>query len=483
MSFENEVSRPVFAEVLGLFREPEGCPGGDARIVPDIEDVGDTLHRSAACAGDRDIIDVRPVGIGHLLTGELLKLFVSADDMIFITDWADPDRDRDTPVSLPGDTPVACLFDPVVESCRACPVGEPGDFIGDLFEHLFSDVFYFEEPLGSCPVDDRRLASPAVPVPVGDLPDCKHGVSQDVDDLLIGFWILDVFACKDAGFFGEVSVSVDRADGCEIFLQTDEVVIPAVTRSDMDHSGVFHRHVIGNDDTVFDFFLKRNGGSEGGNIFRSGKFGSGLRFDDRVVLIFSVFEDLLGEVFCDPEIFAFSVFNCPAFCVDELFSNGHCHVCRKGPGCGCPDDEVFVLGSLDWEFDEDRGVGLVPVLDFGIGDRRSAAGTPVDDSGSAFEHFFFFAAFEGVPCSFDVSFIDGLVRVVEVHPGPEVLELLAHQIFVGESELSALFDELGNAVFFDVGLVFEPELLLDFDLDRETVHVVTGTFDDMLAGH
>ena len=403
--------------------------------------------------------------------------------MVFVTDRTDPDRDRDTPVPLTGDTPVACLFDPVMEPGGSCPVGVPGDVVCDLGEHFVADVLCFEEPLGCCPVDDRRLASPAVTVAVGDLAFGKHCRAEGFDYFVVGLFVLDVESCEDSCLLGEVAVAVHGADDREVFAETDEIVVPAVAGCDVYHSGVFHGDVVCSYDAVFDLFLKGNLGFKRGGVFCSDEFCAGFCFQYRVVLIFSVFEDLFGEVFGNPEVFGFSVLYCPDFGVYEVFADGYGDVCGKGPGRGCPDDEVFVVAADDGELDEDGRVGFVPVLDFGVSYGGAAAGTPVDDTAAAFEHVFFFAAFEGVPGSFDVAGVNGLIGVVEVHPDAEVFELVAHQVFVGEGELAAFFDEVCDAVFFDVGFVFESEFFLDFDLDGEAVHVVSGTFHDVFAGH
>ena len=125
-------------------------------------------------------------------------------------------------------------------------------------------------------------------VAVGNLADRKHVVTKLFDDFIIGCRVFDVFSFEDTGFCREVSVSVNRADNLETVLLTDKVVIPSVSRCDVDHTGVFEGDIVCNDNFVLDACLQRNLGCKWGYVFGARKFCSGLGLNNVELLVFTV---------------------------------------------------------------------------------------------------------------------------------------------------------------------------------------------------
>src|SRR5208283_5826196 len=164
LALGDEVCRPEFPEIRCLCRESERSPRCDRRIEPDIEDIPHPVHLAAARARDRYVVYERAVGIGHGFPARLFEFRDGADDPVFVAFGADPDRDRDTPVTLPGDTPVAGLLDPVVEPGTPRPLGIPRNFF-HFGEHEVTDLRGLQKPLRSRPENDQRLAAPAMAVP------------------------------------------------------------------------------------------------------------------------------------------------------------------------------------------------------------------------------------------------------------------------------------------------------------------------------
>ena len=129
LPFRDEVRGPEGVELCGSSRVPERCPRGDCRVEPDIEDVLDPFHRTAALARDRDLVHVRAVGIGKGLFAQILKFLDRTNHAVHVAFRADPDRDRDAPVALARDAPVTGFLNPVVEPGTPGPLGIPCDLL------------------------------------------------------------------------------------------------------------------------------------------------------------------------------------------------------------------------------------------------------------------------------------------------------------------------------------------------------------------
>ena len=73
--------------------------------------------------------------------------------------------------------------------------------------------------------------------------------------------------------------------------------------------------------------------------------------------------------------------------------------------------------------------------------------------------------------------------MVPVHPDSELFELLGHVGVESQCELLACGDELVYSELLDVLLGMDSDVLLDLDLDGESVHVETGLVTDVVSVH
>ena len=158
------------------------------------------------------------------------------------------------------------------------------------------------------------------------------------------------------------------------------------------------------------------------------------------------------------------------------------HVGRQCPGRGCPDEQRCGVPD-DGEPDHDRGVGLVPVLDLGLCEGGLAPGAPGDDPARVPEEALLVCPLEGPPCGLDVIQFDCLIGVVPIHPYSELLELLRHILTKSDSELLTGVDELVYSQLLDVLLRVDTDVLLDLDLDGESVHIESGLIADVVSVH
>ena len=175
--------------------------------------------------------------------------------MVFAAFVAFPDGDGDTPVSLTGYAPVACVGYEIVESGTSRPFGIPFD-LRNLGEKLFLDLGDRNEPLLRGAADDRRLASPAVTVAVGDLHLAQEEVAERLDYLIV--CLADIETRENARILGEVARAVDGTENLKLLADADKVVVPSVSGRDMDKSRIVEFHVVGKHNPVADRLLNGN---------------------------------------------------------------------------------------------------------------------------------------------------------------------------------------------------------------------------------
>ena len=126
-------------------------------------------------------------------------------DFYFCAGITSPDWCRCPPVCLPGYSVVAKIGEPTVE-CVVCCLWNPRDLFIE-FEHLLFYVFYFEEPLFCCSVDDRVFAAIAEGVVVFYLCCCDEGAEffeffcefgvvffcVELAEVSVVFWVVAIF--------------------------------------------------------------------------------------------------------------------------------------------------------------------------------------------------------------------------------------------------------------------------------------------------
>ena len=261
-----------------------------------------------------------------------------------------------------------------------------------------------------------------MPVAVGYLHIGEKVIAEGLYHLCV--CILYIKTRKLARIRGHGSCPVYGAESVKPLLLTYEIIIPAVPRGDVNHSGVFECDIIRRYNPVDNLFLGGDEICKRRVVDCAGEVGTCCLLYHVVIRIPSPSQDILSEFVGDPEIFALIVLYRLDFCIYEVLPDRCCDICRKGPGSGRPDDQVFVLFAFHGEFNEYRRVGLVPVFDLRIGYRGLATGAPVDNAKSLIEKSFLVRTLQYPPCRLDISGGDRLVRIVEVHPYTELLKLL-----------------------------------------------------------
>ena len=164
--------------------------------------------------------------------GNLLDRLVVADRLAAV--FAIEDRDRQSPVTLSGDTPVRSLSDHGNDPVFA-PCGDPFDVVAGF------DSFFFEgidraEPLRRCSEDDGILASPAMGIFMFHLFGCEQrsAFRQVMKDSGVG--LLVEHAGIRTGFFRLITSVVHGDREIQIISAAGHKVIRTETGSGMNAS-------------------------------------------------------------------------------------------------------------------------------------------------------------------------------------------------------------------------------------------------------
>src|SRR5439155_23890737 len=106
-TFDDPILRPPPAELVVPAGISEARPARDAAVEPDIEDVRDAPHvRLALGTREDDLVDPRSVQVHPVLVALALPQRLRRGDQDPMrTLRAPPDRERDSPVPLPGEAP------------------------------------------------------------------------------------------------------------------------------------------------------------------------------------------------------------------------------------------------------------------------------------------------------------------------------------------------------------------------------------------
>lgn len=88
--------------------------------------------------------------------GKSLEFLNGTDADDFLAIVTDPDRDWVSPISVSGETPVARVFQPVVEALLLDEAGDPAGRLVELNKPVL-DLCDFDEPAIEATVDERSL--------------------------------------------------------------------------------------------------------------------------------------------------------------------------------------------------------------------------------------------------------------------------------------------------------------------------------------
>ena len=230
-----------------------------AGIKPAVDNFRHAAHGSAAVrAGKMDPVHIRSVQL-HLLAGsiarKLRKLTPRTDDNSLAAVRAFPDRERCSPVSVTGESPVLNVLKPVAETSLAHGRRNPVDLFVVAYK-IVADSGHLDEPGLSRIVDKRRIASPAVRIIVFHLRRAEQdaalfqilqnlGIAADSAFFDLMLRRLAAHAGKLSGLGFHAAVAVHHLNKRRVVLPSDSGVVFTECRSDMNYAGtICHGNII-----------------------------------------------------------------------------------------------------------------------------------------------------------------------------------------------------------------------------------------------
>ncbi len=260
----------------------------DPRVEPDVADLEDPLDRLAArLTADPDPVDPRAPQLRQVVErveGALRQLCFRTND-VQLTARARVERQRQAVVAAPRDVPVAHVAQPVVHAL-AHVLGHPLD-LRVLLEQLRTDLVDADEPVVREPVDDGRVAAPAVRVGM----DVRAGLDEEaplgeVADDLVGR--LDRReAVQPAVVVVETSALVDRREHGKAERAAELEVVRTGSGRDVDDAGsllLLEVDLVPRDDAVLDAGARREV-VEGALVAEPDELGSLHAAHERVVRV------------------------------------------------------------------------------------------------------------------------------------------------------------------------------------------------------
>ena len=263
----DEVRRVPLAPVVAVGRELQRAERDDPGVEPGVADIGDAAHAVAGARVDQhELVDPRPVrGVPDelvpALDGTRLQLLHRADHVelrrVFLVH---PDGQRQAPVALLRDHPVAHVAQPVALAGLAVDaLREERDLVGDLHDvaaeaGLGQPLAHVQKPLVHEPVDQLGLAAPAVRVAVDVALDGEQPVAlfQLLEDDVGGRGVGGEVPRERAEAVREAAVVAQRRDRRQAVLLAPGEVDAAAAGGRVDDAGAlpFGHVVAAADDPV-----------------------------------------------------------------------------------------------------------------------------------------------------------------------------------------------------------------------------------------
>ena len=325
---------------------------------------------------------------------------------------AEVERQRQAPVALAADAPVAHVDEPVLHPLAVLarrPLHAPGGL-----DHGLADLLTADEPLVHEPVDQLRATAPADGVAVGDLAigDQPRALTEVIDDRLreLGGEV----AVQPAVLARERAGLVDRDQGREVLAAAELEVLLAAARGDVDDArALLHRHVLPRHHAVLEALLgrqlvERRGVGEpdevGSTHLAEHPARDGARLEPVGRDVGNAGRGLHPHVV-------------------GIGAHRGGDVGRERPRRRRPHHQILAVAAVQRQAHVQRRVGqiLVGVDQLVLAERRAAAGAPRHRAVAAVEPPALVTALEEGPDVADVRVGHRVVRPVPVHPLAEPL--------------------------------------------------------------
>ena len=451
------------------------------RVEPDVDHLGHPPQRLAAGRRrDLDVVDERPVRVLEPHAAELLELG-ERSDRHRLAGLVAPHRQRRAPVALARDRPVDVVLQPLAHAAVLDVLRVPVDrVVGGqqaVAQRRGGDV-----PRRLGVVEQRRAAAPAVRVrvQVGLRLEQPAALAQVLDDAS-GSASLTHRPANWPIRSSKVPFELHRVDDGDALLLADpEVVLAERDRRVHDAGAVLGADEVGRHDGVA-ALAELLGGDERERRLVAGA--EHVAAVEAVGDLGALAEHGLGARLGDHV----AVRRCarrrgrarrPArrWRAASRASSSRRGSCRRPQRAGAVDDR---------EGDVDARVldVLVALGDLVRGQRGAAARAVGDDLVALVEQVALPQRLQRPPDRLDVLRLERAVGLVDVDPVADPLGQPVPVLEVLEHRLAALGVELGDAVALDVVLGLEAELLLDGDLDRQTVAVPAALALDVAPAH
>ncbi len=446
-------------------------------VEPAVDNIRDAVHGLAAFrALEVDVIHIRTMqfdGFVDVFDGFFDQFFPGAGGFQMAA-FAPPDVQRSAPVTASGDGPVIQVFQPVAETLFTHEIREPVDLVVFPDQYIL-DLGHFDVPAGLSIIQQRCLAAPAMRIVMHHLllGEELAFLSQPFDDLRV---------C--------IHNELTFPGGGQVFA--------------VFCYGVHHLDPVSPAGIVVVFTEGAGGVNNAGTVFRGDVICAGHEegfpfnlHEGHQLFIFLVFQVLALHFFQDfiftlqngrsqsfRQVIDIAVF---VFHLHIVHFRAHCHanVGGQGPGGGGPCQEVFAFCALLLEAHSGGlGFDLLIAQGYFVGSQsRSAPRTVRQDLVSFIDESFFEELVQDPPGGFDVVIVQSDIGVFQVYQITHSLGHLSPLSFVSEDGFPALFIEFRDAVFFDLRLGGDPQLLFHFDLYRQSVGVPTGLPLDLITLH
>ena len=392
---------------------------------------------------------------------------------------AGEDRNRNTPDTLTGNTPVGTLTDHGGHALLT-PAGNPLDVLTSL-DCVILERINRAEPLLGGTEDDRVFAAPAMRIAVHDVLGCEKcaTVIQILENNLVG--IVNEHTLVLAGFGGVTALAVNRNDNRDVVPLANDKVISTKARSGMNTAGTgIERYMLTDDNErlaviqrmlcLDHFQIRAKAGCEN---FPLGD-ACGLHNGRDKLLRHDI--NLAGR-------------NLNKIIFKERIK-GNRQVARDRPCRGRPDDEVNVVLAAKQlgdhalvigycELDENGLARNILILDLGLSQSSLIMRAPVNRLLTLVDVALLCHFAKDLDLSRLVIVSQGQIRTIPVTDNAQTLELLALRVDMIMCKLFALGAELSNGNLAAVHAV-----CLDcLTLDRQTVRIPARNIRRLITHH